>query len=727
MSKTVVLAEKPSVGRDLARVLKCHKKGNGYLEGDQYIVTWALGHLVTLADPEGYGKEFQSWRLEDLPIIPEPLKLVVIKKTGKQFNTVKSQLTRKDVNQIVIATDAGREGELVARWIIEKANVRKPIKRLWISSVTDKAIKEGFQKLRSGKEYENLYHSAVARAEADWIVGINATRALTTKFNAQLSCGRVQTPTLAMIAKREADIQAFTPVPYYGIRAAVDGMTLTWQDKKSKQTRTFNQDVTSRLLKNLDRKQAVVAELKKTAKKSFAPALYDLTELQRDAHKRFGFSAKETLSVLQKLYEQHKLVTYPRTDSRFLSSDIVPTLKDRLEGMEVKPYAQYVSQIKKRGIKSHKGYVNDAKVSDHHAIIPTEEPLVLSSLSDKERKLYDLIAKRFLAVLMPAFEYEETKVIAEIGGETFTAKGKTVQSQGWKAVYDMADEDDEQEDDRDQTLPALQKGDTLAVRTLTETSGQTKPPARFNEGTLLSAMENPSAFMQGEEKGLVKTLGETGGLGTVATRADIIEKLFNSFLIEKKGQDIFITSKGKQLLQLVPEDLKSPALTAEWEQKLSAIAAGKLKSAVFIKDMKAYAHQTVKEIKNSSQTFRHDNITGTACPECGKMMLKVNGKRGTMLVCQDRECGSRKTIARKTNARCPNCHKRMELRGQGEGQTFACVCGHREKLSVFEKRKNKDKARATKRDVSSYMKKQNKDEPINNALAEQLKKLGLDK
>ncbi|NTU27778.1 DNA topoisomerase III [Bacillus tequilensis] len=727
MSKTVVLAEKPSVGRDLARVLKCHKKGNGYLEGDQYIVTWALGHLVTLADPEGYGKEFQSWRLEDLPIIPEPLKLVVIKKTGKQFNAVKSQLIRKDVNQIVIATDAGREGELVARWIIEKANVRKPIKRLWISSVTDKAIKEGFQKLRSGKEYENLYHSAVARAEADWIVGINATRALTTKFNAQLSCGRVQTPTLAMIAKREADIQAFKPVPYYGIRAAVDGMTLTWQDKKSKQTRTFNQDITSRLLKDLEGKQAVIAELKKTAKKNFAPALYDLTELQRDAHKRFGFSAKETLSVLQKLYEQHKLVTYPRTDSRFLSSDIVPTLKDRLEGMEVKPYAQYVNQIKKRGIKSHKGYVNDAKVSDHHAIIPTEEPLVLSSLSDKERKLYDLIAKRFLAVLMPAFEYEETKVIAEIGGETFTAKGKTVQSQGWKAVYDMADEDDEQEDDRDQTLPALQKGDALAVRTLIETSGQTKPPARFNEGTLLSAMENPSAFMQGEEKGLVKTLGETGGLGTVATRADIIEKLFNSFLIEKKDKDIFITSKGKQLLQLVPEDLKSPALTAEWEQKLSAIAAGALQSAVFIQDMKAYANQTVKEIKNSSQTFRHDNITGTACPECGKMMLKVNGKRGTMLVCQDRECGSRKTVARKTNARCPNCHKRMELRGQGEGQTFACVCGHREKLSVFEKRKNKDKARASKRDVSSYMKKQNKDEPINTALAEQLKKLGLDK
>lgn len=271
LSKTVVLAEKPSVGRDLARVLKCHKKGNGYLEGDRYIVTWALGHLVTLADPEGYGKEFQSWRLEDLPIIPEPLKLVVIKKTGKQFQAVKSQLIRKDVKDIVIATDAGREGELVARWIIEKAKITKPLKRLWISSVTDKAIKDGFKNLKNGKDFENLYHSAVARAEADWIVGINATRALTTKFNAQLSCGRVQTPTLAMIAKREEDIKNFKPVPYFGLRAAVDGMTLTWQDKKTKQTRTFNASVTSQLAGALQGKPAAIVDLKKTAKKALPP------------------------------------------------------------------------------------------------------------------------------------------------------------------------------------------------------------------------------------------------------------------------------------------------------------------------------------------------------------------------------------------------------------------------------------------------------------------------
>ena len=727
MSKTVVLAEKPSVGRDLARVLKCHKKGNGFLEGDQYIVTWALGHLVTLADPEGYGKEFQSWRLEDLPIIPEPLKLVVMKKTGKQFQAVKAQLARKDVKDIVIATDAGREGELVARWILEKAHVKKPLKRLWISSVTDKAIQEGFKRLKDGREYDNLYRSAVARAEADWIVGINATRALTTKFNAQLSCGRVQTPTIAMIAKREEDIQQFQPKPFYGMTAQVDGLTLTWQDAKTKQNRTFQENVIKERLAGCIGKPAVIDALKKTAKKAFAPGLYDLTELQRDAHKRYGFSAKETLSTLQRLYEQHKLVTYPRTDSRFISADIVPTLKDRLKGMNVRPYAQHVNRILQSGVKAHKGFVNDAKVSDHHAIIPTEEELYPGALSDKERKLYDLIAKRFLAVLMNPFEYEETTVIAKIGSETFTAKGKTVQSAGWKAVYDDSYEDEESAE-ADQHLPLLSEGQSLEVRQLKETNGETKPPARFNEATLLSAMENPAAFMQNQEKDLVKTLGETGGLGTVATRADIIEKLFNSFLIEKKGKDIFITSKGKQLLSLVPEDLKSPALTAEWEQKLSKIAKGQLKASQFMSEMKSYAKQAVSEIKQTNQTFKHDNITGTHCPDCGKLMLKVNGKHGTMLVCQDRECGHRKNVAKKTNARCPNCHKKLELRGEGDGKIFACVCGHREKLSVFEKRKSQsNQKKASKHDVSKYMKKQKKvEEPINNALAEQLKKLKLD-
>ncbi|WP_394185224.1 DNA topoisomerase III [Metabacillus halosaccharovorans] len=723
MSKTVVLAEKPSVGRDLARVLNCHKKGNGFLEGDQYIVTWALGHLVTLADPESYGDQYKSWRLEDLPMLPSPLKLVVIKKTGKQFQAVKSQLLRKDVRDIVIATDAGREGELVARWILEKAHVNKPIKRLWISSVTDKAIKEGFRTLRSGKEYENLYASAVARAEADWIVGLNATRALTTKYNAQLSSGRVQTPTLAMIALREEEIRNFKPKKYYGIKAVTEkGLSFIWQDKKSHDTKTFDMDNIDKKLHNLNGKDAKIVSVKVTPKKTYSPALYDLTELQRDANKRFGYSAKETLSIMQKLYEQHKVLTYPRTDSRYITSDLVPTLKDRLEACRIKPYAPAIAKILSKPIKANKSFADDAKVSDHHAIIPTEESVPLSALTDKERKIYDLVVKRFVAVLSPAYQYEQTVVTAKIGDESFSAKGKRVISLGWKEVYsDHVDEDSED----DQTLPAITEGDTLAIRSISKTTGETKPPARFNEATLLSAMENPSKYMAGESKDLIKTIGETGGLGTVATRADIIEKLYSSFLIEKKGKDIFITSKGKQLLNLVPEELKSPVLTADWEQKLTKISKGALPKQVFLNEMKQYAKEVVNEIKNSEQKFKHDNLTGSKCPECGKLMLEVNGKKGKMHVCQDRECGYRKGISKVTNARCPNCHKKLELRGQGEGQIFVCKCGHREKMSTFQERRKKNQnSKVSKRDVANYMKKQD-DNFSNNALADALAKLNL--
>ena len=723
MSKTVVLAEKPSVGRDLARVLNCHKKGNGFLEGDQYIVTWALGHLVTLADPESYGDQYKSWRLEDLPMLPSPLKLVVIKKTGKQFQAVKSQLLRKDVRDIVIATDAGREGELVARWILEKAHVNKPIKRLWISSVTDKAIKEGFRTLRSGKEYENLYASAVARAEADWIVGLNATRALTTKYNAQLSSGRVQTPTLAMIALREEEIRNFKPKKYYGIKAVTEkGLSFIWQDKKSHDTKTFDMDNIDKKLHHLNGKDAKIVSVKVTPKKTYSPALYDLTELQRDANKRFGYSAKETLSIMQKLYEQHKVLTYPRTDSRYITSDLVPTLKDRLEACRIKPYAPAIAKILSKPIKANKSFADDTKVSDHHAIIPTEESVPLSALTDKERKIYDLVVKRFVAVLSPAYQYEQTVVTAKIGDESFSAKGKRVISLGWKEVYsDHVDEDSED----DQTLPAITEGDTLAIRSISKTTGETKPPARFNEATLLSAMENPSKYMAGESKDLIKTIGETGGLGTVATRADIIEKLYSSFLIEKKGKDIFITSKGKQLLNLVPEELKSPVLTADWEQKLTKISKGALPKQVFLNEMKQYAKEVVNEIKNSEQKFKHDNLTGSKCPECGKLMLEVNGKKGKMHVCQDRECGYRKGISKVTNARCPNCHKKLELRGQGEGQIFVCKCGHREKMSTFQERRKKNQnSKVSKRDVANYMKKQD-DNFSNNALADALAKLNL--
>jgi DNA topoisomerase-3 len=729
MAKSIVIAEKPSVARDIANVLKCTKKGNGFLEGNNYIVTWALGHLVTLADPEAYDNKYKTWNLEDLPMLPERMKLVVMKQTGKQFNAVKSQLIRSDVNEIIVATDAGREGELVARWIIDKANVHKPIKRLWISSVTDKAIKDGFNNLKPGKTYENLYASAVARSEADWYIGLNATRALTTKFNAQLNCGRVQTPTVAMVATREDEIKSFKPQTYYGIDVQTDGLKLTWQDSNGN-SRSFNKEKIDAIVKSLGRKDATVVSIDRKAKKTFSPALYDLTELQRDANNIFGYSAKETLNIMQKLYEQHKVLTYPRTDSRYLSSDIVSTLPERLKACGAGEYRPLANKVLKKPIKATNAFVDDRKVSDHHAIIPTEGYVNFSSFTDKERKIYDLVVKRFLAVLFPAFEYEQLTVQAKIGDEKFIAKGKSVINAGWKEVYENRFDDEESTDDvKEQLLPRLEKGDVLITKLIAQTSGQTKPPARFTEATILSAMENPTKYMETNDKKLVETLKSTGGLGTVATRADIIEKIFNSFLIEKRGgKEIYITSKGRQLLDLVPGELKSPATTAEWEQKLEQIAKGKLKKDVFINEMKEHTKKIVAEIKASDKKYKHDNISTKSCPDCGKPMLEVNGKKGKMLVCQDRECGHKKNVARVTNARCPQCKKKMELRGEGDGQIFACTCGYREKLSAFEARRKKETGgKVDKRSVQKYLKQQEKEaEPINNAFADLLKGIKFD-
>lgn len=713
--KSVVLAEKPSVARDIARVLGCEQKGNGYLEGKQYIVTWALGHLVTQAQPEQYDNDFKEWKMENLPIIPKPFKLVPIKQSMKQYNAVKAQLARGDVNEIIIATDAGREGELVARWILEKTKTNKPLKRLWISSVTDKAIKDGFNNLKDGKAYENLFAAAVSRAEADWVVGINATRALTVKYNAQLSTGRVQTPTLAMIAEREQQIRKFQPKPYYGMQAVTDQAAFTWTDGNS--TQSFDKDKIDKLFQRLENTyEATVTDVKVTPKKQPAPALFDLTELQKEAYKRYSWSAKETLNTLQGLYERHKIVTYPRTDSKHLTSDMRDTLKDRLKAMQVGPYRALAATLLKTPVAPQKGVIDDARVSDHHAIIPTEETPQLHNLSDKEHKLYDMIAKRFLAVFYPMYEYDQTSVHITAGGETFQTKGNTVRNEGWKRIYK------EDQDDNDTTLPPFEKGQKLTIKGIALTDGKTKPPAFFNEGTLLGAMENPAQFMAGESKEVIRTLGETGGLGTVATRADVIDKLFNTFLIEKKGKDLTITSKGRQLLELVPEDLKSPKLTANWEQQLNKIANGQMKKEEFMKEMIQFAQKSVSDIKKSDKKFKHDNITGKTCPDCGKPLLEVNGKRGKMNVCQDRECGYKKQVAVQTNARCPNCHKKLEMQGEGDGKIFVCKCGHREKLSAFEKRRNTNQSKANKGDVNKFMKQQ-EEPPINNAMAEALKKL----
>lgn len=692
MGKILVLAEKPSVGRDIARVLGCKNEKNGYIEGSKYIVTWALGHLVTLADPETYDKKYKSWEMNDLPILPKELKTVVIKKTSKQFNTVKAQLNRNDVDEVVIATDAGREGELVARWIIEKAHIKKPIKRLWISSSTDKAIKEGFTKLRDGRDYNNLYYSAIARAEADWIVGINATRALTTKYNASLSCGRVQTPTLAIISKREDEIRNFKPKDYYTLDVLTEKggsyLKLSWHDRNNS-TSTFNKDKIEKIKKKVNNKDLKIVDVKKSNKKKYSPALYDLTELQRDANKIFGYSTKETLSIMQKLYEHHKVLTYPRTDSRYLTDDIVDTLKDRIKAVNTSEYSKVCMKLLKTKIKPNKSFVDNSKVSDHHAIIPTEERVFLGDLSDKERKIYDLVVKRFLSVLCPPFEYEQTTIKGVCEGETFTANGNKINKLGWRENYTVED------DETYGGIIDVNVGEVLNIESVKIESKKTNPPSYLNEATLLTEMEK-------------------NNLGTVATRADIIEKLFNSFFVEMKNKEIHITSKGRQLLDLAPADLKSPELTAKWEKTLTDISKGKSKKNDFINQMKNYSKTIVKEIKNSENKFKHDNLTRNKCPNCGKFMLEVNGKRGKMLVCEDRECNTRKLISQTTNARCPNCHKRLELKGEGEGKIFTCSCGYREKLSSFNKRKSEEKGKASKKDINKYLKNQNKDQEVFN-------------
>ena len=718
--KRLVLAEKPSVGRDIARVLGCKKETHSYIEGNDHIVTWALGHLVSLADPEQYGKEYKEWNMDVLPMMPKHWKLTVLKKTSKQSQTVKKLLLRNDIKDVIIATDAGREGELVARWILQMSGNKKPIYRLWISSVTDKAIKDGFAHLKPGKEYDDLFRAARSRAEADWLVGINATRALTCKYNAQLSCGRVQTPTLAMIMNREQEIKSFKPQKYYGYKIFATGMNFTWENQKGNQ-RISDKKWAEELGKKLRGHDLVITEVSKKEKKNYAPELYDLTTLQKEASKRYGFSPKQTLNIMQSLYEHHKVLTYPRTDSRYLTTDVAETLRERVEAIAVGPYRSFTNTVLKGKITPKKSFVNNQKVSDHHAIIPTEQPVILAQLSVDERKIFDLVVRRFLAVLYPPYEYEQTKITIQCEGETFFAEGNVPLNRGYKEV--TVPEGDE----NGKVFPSLKEGEVIREFTLKKTEGKTKPPARFTEGTLLKAMENPVKYMQQKDAKAAKTLQETGGLGTVATRADIIDKLFGSYLIEKKENEIFITGKAKQLLSLVPEDLKKPELTAEWESRLSAIAKGKASDRKFMKEIETYTKELMKQIQNGTGTFRHDNLTNKVCPECGKRLLLVNGKQGKLYVCQDRECGYKERISRMTNARCPVCHKKMELIGAKENQKFVCSCGHKESMQAFENRRKKEGAGVSKKDVANYMKKMKKEEkqPLNNALADALANLKL--
>ncbi|MDD3049818.1 MAG: DNA topoisomerase III [Candidatus Cloacimonetes bacterium] len=626
--KAIVLAEKPSVGRELARVLGCNQKNKGYIEGKNYIITWALGHLATLAEPAFYDARYKHWSMNDLPIIPEKFKLMVIKKTSPQFNTVKNLIRRNDISEFIIATDAGREGELVARWIMILSGWKGPFKRLWISSQTDSAILDGFKKLKNGIEYDNLFQAAFSRAKADWLVGLNVSRALTCRFDSSLSAGRVQTPTLALIVDREKEIENFTPVDYWNVFADFGHFKAKWIGKNG-EGRFYQKTKADEVIDKINGQTAIVTDIETERKKELPPLAYDLTELQREANKRYSFSAQHTLSIMQSLYERHKIVTYPRTDSRYITADIVPTLQDRLKAVNFGKYCGLVKPLQSVQLKPGKRFVNDAKVSDHHAIIPTEEKARLNDLSADELKIYDLVIRRFLAVLYPDYKYEVTKIKIDICGESFKTDVKSVIDAGWKIP-----ENAEIENER---IPAnLKKNDRLSVKKTILEAKKTQPPARYTEATLLTAMESPGKFIEDEE---LRESIKDGGLGTPATRAEIIEKLLSNFYVEREGKSLIPTSRGRQLIDLVPEELRLPELTAKWEKRLSLIAKGTEKNQKFLSDIISNTISLVDEVKKSTKKFSDDITSENICPSCGSPMrtTELRGKKG--FVCTNKKCG----------------------------------------------------------------------------------------
>ncbi|MBB6633634.1 DNA topoisomerase III [Cohnella thailandensis] len=675
--KSLVLAEKPSVAKEIARVLGCGQQHRSYLEGPNYVVTWALGHLVTLSEPEDYDPKYRTWNLEELPILPDRMKLKVMKETSGQFRAVAQLCKRSDLGELIIATDAGREGELVARWIMELVGWRKPFKRLWISSQTDQAIRDGFRSLKPGRQYDALYRSAVCRAEADWLIGLNVTRALTTKYDAQLAAGRVQTPTLSILIEREREIREFQPKPYWTISADFGSFQAQWREKDGHDGRVWDEAQARAVAERVSGGTAKVAKLNTVEKSEPFPQAYDLTELQRDANKKLGFSAKTTSNVLQKLYEQHKLVTYPRTDSRYISSDIVPTLKGRLDSIAIGPYATLARKLLRGSLPVSKRFVDDNKVSDHHAIIPTDQYVNLSALSNDERRLYDLIVRRFIALFYPPYRYDETSVVLSVGSDHFHAKGRIEKDAGWREVYasgnsnqgaedwdDASEEGAERADAQpSQRLPELAAGQSLPVKACRAKELRTQPPARYTEAALLARMEKH-------------------GLGTPATRADIIEKLLSTDTIDRSQNRLAPTGKGTQLYELVVDDLRSPDMTAQWESELERIAKGSGNPDKFMAGIRERARLWVDEIKRQNREYKPHNLTAYRCPECGKPLKEVKSKRGKSYVCSDRECEYRRSAEPNlTNHRCPQCHKKMELRDGKAGKFFHCrPCNVIEKL-----------------------------------------------
>lgn len=628
MGKVLVIAEKPSVARDIAAVLKCGEKGDGFIGGENYIVSWAVGHLVTLCEPDDYDKSLKRWTAGSLPIIPEKMKLKAVRGSKKQLDTLKKLMNAKDTDSIICATDSGREGELIFRYIYEYNKCKKPFKRLWISSMTDAAIKEGFANLRDGKEYDNLYISAKCRSEADWLVGINATRAFTIKYNALLSIGRVQTPTLAMIVKRQNEIDNFVPNKYYEVIADYGDFKGTWTDGKNN-TKIDDKSAAEAIAYKVDGKNAAVEEIVKTEKQILPPQLYDLTELQRDCNKTYGFSAKKTLDIAQSLYEKRKMITYPRTDSRYLSDDMIPKIKVVLKRLkDAGIFADYASDlIDGEKLPVTKRIVDNKKVTDHHAIIPADNYYRKDSLTSDEKKVFGLIAIRFIAAFNRPYKYTATKITVLCEDELFISKGNTVTDEGWKRLYKEVYKNVK---DNEQILPDVKKDDTVMVKEAHTIEKETKPPLPYNEATLLTAMENAGKNTDDEQ---LKEKMKEYGLGTPATRAAIIERLIEVGYIHRKGKSLIPDRKGKQLISIVPEEMRSPVTTGKWEKGLGSIAKGNMQAEKFMASINRYVYYLVgfaaeksadiqiEDTKKRKKRSQRAKSFGK-CPICGGDVLE---------------------------------------------------------------------------------------------------------
>lgn len=630
MGKQLIIAEKPSVARDIAKVLKCSGRRDGFIEGDNYVITWAIGHLITLSEPEDYNEIYKKWAYKTLPILPETIRLKPYEKTVKQLKIITNLVNRQDVESLICATDSGREGELIFRYIYNYTKSNKSFQRLWISSMTDEAIQKGFDQLKDGKEYDNLYHSAKCRSESDWLVGINATRAYTTKNYVLLSVGRVQTPTLALIVNRYLEIEDFKPQDYYEVQSDYGEFKGTWFEKKVGETKILQREKAQAIAAKIIDQKGLVTKMTNKKNKQIPPLLYDLTELQRDGNRYYGFTAQTVLTIAQNLYEKRKLITYPRTDSRYLSDDMKGVVKSTMNKINVPPYNRAIRPVLEKGLKFSKRIIDNKKVTDHHAIIPTNLRPKIDGISDDEKKIYNLIVKRFIAVFYEDHLYNTSELIIEVAEETFVSKGKIITQQGWKKLYRS------DKDKKDVELPSLIKGDELDVVGSELLVKKTSPPKPYTEATLLSAMENAGRFV--EEDDLKEQLKESG-FGTPATRAGIIERLIQVKYIRRKGKSLFPTPKGVKLIAIVPEEMKSPITTGKWEKGLSKIAKGELDSDKFMGSIRRFVTYIVssagkssgkvvfeQEKRSDGKTYKPKGPVYGHCPVCEDGQITENSK-----------------------------------------------------------------------------------------------------